>query len=104
MTKQKHIVIGGGSGFIGAALTEALRERGDRVTWISRQTGEERMTWEDLEKGGLPDCDVVVNFAGQHILDMSRRWTDAYREEVIQSRITTTRILVEAINLSLIHI
>jgi len=98
MATQKHIVIGGGSGFIGAALTEALRNRGDRVTWISRQAGEERMTWDRLEKDGLPDCDVVVNFAGQHILDMSRRWTDAYREEVIQSRIKTTQTLVEAIN------
>ena len=75
MVPQKHIVIGGGSGFIGAALTEALRNRGDRVTWISRQAGEQRMTWEELEKGGLPDSDVIVNFAGQHILDMSRRWT-----------------------------
>jgi len=98
MVPQKHIVIGGGSGFIGAALTEALRNRGDRVTWISRQAGEQRMTWEELEKGGLPDSDVIVNFAGQHILDMSRRWTETYREEVIQSRIKTTKVLVEAIN------
>jgi len=95
---QKHIVIGGGSGFIGSVLTDALRKRGDRVTWISRQAGEERMTWDDLAREGLPDCDVVVNFAGQHILDMSRRWTAEYRDEVIQSRIRTTKTLVTAIN------
>lgn len=29
---MQHVVIGGGSGFIGTALTEALRARGDRVT------------------------------------------------------------------------
>ena len=98
MTGQKHIVIGGGSGFIGSALTDALRARGDRVTWISRQAGDERITWDSLEHDGLPDCDAVINFAGQHILDMSRRWTDDYREEVIQSRIQTTKIIVEAIN------
>ncbi|MDB2438473.1 TIGR01777 family oxidoreductase [Hellea sp.] len=96
----QHIVIGGGSGFIGSVLTEALRARGDRVTWISRQAGEERITWEQLEREGLPVCDVVVNFAGQHILDMSRRWTESYREEVIQSRIRTTKTLVDAINAS----
>lgn len=98
MGDSKHIVIGGGSGFIGSALTEALRERGDRVTWISRSAGNDRITWDDLEQNGLPDCDVVVNFAGQHILDMSRRWNEAYRNEVIESRVNTTRILVEAIN------
>ena len=99
-TSPKHIVIGGGSGFIGSVLTEALRARGDRVTWISRQAGEERITWEQLAREGLPACDIVVNFAGQHILDMSRRWTESYREEVIQSRIRTTKTLVEAINAS----
>lgn len=98
MHVSQHIVIGGGSGFIGRALTQALRLRGDRVTWISRQDGQERITWDDLKKDGLPDCDVVVNFAGQHILDLSRRWNDTYRDEVINSRIDTTRSLVEAIN------
>jgi len=95
-----HVVIGGGSGFIGSALQSALRDRGDRVTLISRTPGLDRITWDELAKTGLPDCDVVVNLAGQHILDMSRRWNDAYRDEVLSSRINTTRTLVEAINAS----
>lgn len=98
MGKQKHIIIGGGSGFIGQALTNTLRARGDIVTWISRSAGEDRITWDDLKRHGLPNCDVVVNFAGQHILDVSRRWNDAYRDEVINSRIETTQTLVQAIN------
>lgn len=44
----RHILIGGGSGFIGRATTTALRKRGDRVTWISRQPGSDRVTWEQL--------------------------------------------------------
>ena len=95
-----HVVIGGGSGFIGSALQSALHDRGDRVTLISRTPGLDRITWDELAKTGLPDCDVVVNLAGQHILDMSRRWNDAYRDEVLSSRINTTRTLVEAINAS----
>jgi len=95
---DKHFVIGGGSGFIGAVLTEALRARGDRVTWISRSPGPDRITWEDVARDGLPACDGVVNLAGQHILDVRRRWTDAYRDEVINSRVDTTRSLVDAIN------
>lgn len=95
-----HVVIGGGSGFIGTALTRALRKRGDAVTWISRQSGPGRITWEDIAKSGLPSCDVMVNLAGQHILDVRRRWNEAYREEVIRSRVDTTTDLVRAINAS----
>ncbi|NKB98871.1 MAG: TIGR01777 family protein [Pseudomonadales bacterium] len=99
-TDSKHIIIGGGSGFIGRALTMALRARGDVVTWVSRDAGDDRLTWQDIAQHGLPACDVVINLAGKHILDMSRRWTKSYRAEVISSRIETTNILVDAINAS----
>ena len=94
----RHIVIGGGSGFIGSALSKALCARGDTVTLISRTPGPDRITWDDLVSNGLPACDAVVNLAGQHILDVSRRWDDAYRNEVINSRVDTTRKLVRALN------
>ncbi len=96
----RHIIIGGGSGFIGSALTKALRARGDRVSWISRTPGPDRITWDELAENGLPVCDAVVNLAGQHILDIRRRWDDAYRDEVIRSRVDTTRTLVAALNKS----
>ena len=94
----RRIVIAGGSGFIGSALGTTLRQRGDLVTLISRTSGPARITWDDLASRGLPACDAVVNLAGQHILDITRRWDDAYRNEVINSRVDTTRKLVRAIN------
>jgi len=93
-----HILIGGGSGFIGSALTARFRARGDEVTWISRIAGPNRITWQDVERGDIPPCDVVINLAGQHILDLRRRWNDAYRQEVLRSRVDTTRSLVRALN------
>lgn len=93
-----HVLIGGGSGFIGTALTEALRRRGDRATIVSRYPGPERITWRDVRAGELPECDAVVNLAGRHILDVRRRWTPAYRDEVISSRVETTQALVQALN------
>ena len=93
-----HILIGGGSGFIGSALTARLRARGDEVTWISRTAGPGRITWQDVERGDIPPCDVVINLAGQHILDMRRRWNDAFIQEVLRSRVDTTRSLVRALN------
>ncbi len=96
--QQKHILIGGGSGFIGRALTQTLRARGDRVTWVSRTPGLNRITWEEVHEKGIPQCDVVINLAGKHILDMRRVWTRNYRDEVIRSRVETTEALVRAIN------
>ena len=93
-----HILIGGGSGFIGSALTARFRARGDTVTWISRSPGPDRITWQDVERGAIPACDAVINLAGQHILDVRRRWNDAYRDEVLRSRVDTTRALVRALN------
>jgi hypothetical protein len=98
MTRQRHVVIGGGSGFIGSALSAALTARGDRITIISRTAGPGRITWEDIAKHGLLACDGVVNLAGQHILDLTRRWDAAYRDEVIRSRVETTKQLVKALN------
>ena len=80
-----HVLIGGGSGFIGSALGQALRQRGDEVTLVSRIPGENRITWDTVKAGRIPPCDAVVNLAGKHILDMSRRWTPQYRDEVIVS-------------------
>jgi uncharacterized protein len=94
----RHVLIGGGSGFIGSALKNALLARGDRVTLISRTAGPDRITWDDLVASGLPACDAVVNLAGRHILDMSRRWNAEYRDEVIRSRVETTKQLVKALN------
>lgn len=93
-----HILIGGGSGFIGSALTARFRARGDVVTWISRTPGPDRITWQDVDRGAVPPCDVVINLAGQHILDVRRRWNDTYRNEVLRSRVDTTNSLVRALN------
>ena len=95
----KHIIIGGGSGFIGSLLTKTLRARGDRVTVLSRTPGDQKITWDDLSKG-IPDCDAIVNLAGEHILQPGRRWNATYKAEVIASRTETTRKLVDAINAS----
>jgi len=63
-TRLKHYVIGGGTGFVGTALSKELKKQGHTVTCISRTSGPERITWDELKKNGLPDCDGLVNLAG----------------------------------------
>lgn len=48
----------------------------------------------------LPQCDAIVNLAGQHILDMRKLWTEKYKQEVIQSRVGNKMILLSFLNIN----
>jgi len=92
------VVLGGGSGFIGTALSNTLRLHGYDVVIVSRIPGPFCMTWGDLEKNGLPkNTQAVVSLAGQNILDMTRRWTPGFQQTVRASRLLTTHTLAQAI-------
>lgn len=95
-----RILIGGGSGFIGQSLSQLLKSRGHQVTIISRQPGQQKITWADVSTKGLPPCDAVVNLAGENVLNPLRRWTEQFKQEVIASRIETTRTITQAISQS----
>ncbi|XP_009568538.2 epimerase family protein SDR39U1 isoform X1 [Cuculus canorus] len=92
-----RVLLGGGSGFVGSALTQLLRSRGHGVTLVSRQGGQDRITWEELSHSGLPLCDAVVNLAGENVLNPFRRWDDTFCREVFSSRIETTKTFAKAI-------
>ncbi|XP_049624167.1 epimerase family protein SDR39U1 [Suncus etruscus] len=92
-----RVLVGGGTGFVGTALTQLLKARGHEVTLVSRKPGPGRITWEELTSSGLPPCDAAVNLAGENILNPLRRWNEAFQKEVLNSRLTTTQILTQAI-------
>ncbi|KAK2104040.1 hypothetical protein P7K49_017896 [Saguinus oedipus] len=92
-----RVLVGGGTGFIGTALTKLLNARGHEVTFVSRQRGPGRITWDELATSGLPSCDAAINLAGENILNPLRRWNETFRKEVLSSRLETTQLLAKAI-------
>lgn len=96
---MKHIVITGGTGFLGGAITQALLERGDRVTVVSRGArsvpGCSVVGWDALQQA-VDTADAVVNLAGSSV--GGPRWSAKVREEILSSRVDATRRVVEAIN------
>lgn len=46
------------------------------------------------------DTDVVINVAGQNVLDPMSRWTEAFKKQVVDSRVGTTKTSAEAIKKS----
>lgn len=67
-----RVLIGGGSGFVGRELTRLLKNKGHEVTIISRQPGLGKITWGELESGGLPPCEAAVNLSGENLMNPLR--------------------------------
>ncbi len=87
------IAITGANGFIGKQLTVFFQSAGYDVRRIQRI--HEGIPAFELA-GELKGTDVVINLAGAPIIG---RWTRAYKETLFDSRIITTRKLVEALSL-----
>src|SRR5215210_6782228 len=95
-----RVVITGASGLIGTALAERLRQGGHQVVPFVRRTASDgEIGWDPqrrvLDPGDLTGLDAVVNLAGAGIGD--RRWTDARKREIRDSRVRGTELLAEAI-------
>lgn len=91
-----RILISGGSGFLGRALSARLREDGATVAWLSRDPSRPapegiRVLGYDALKAG-DRFDAVVNLAGAGIAE--RRWSDKRKQVLCESRLGPTRALV----------
>ena len=104
-----HIVVTGGTGFIGRPLCASLSQEGHRVTLLTRRREEAQRScgstvtaveWNGRETGAwehcLEDADAVINLAGAPIAD--GRWTDVQKRLLTESRVLTTRLLVAAMS------
>lgn len=99
------VFITGGSGFVGLTLCQALLKANHTVSVLSRSpSARERLPkgvgvvlgdptepgpWQDQATG----CQWFINLAGASIFN---RWTPEYKKLIIDSRVLTTRHLVQA--------
>jgi uncharacterized protein (TIGR01777 family) len=102
-----RIIIAGGSGFLGLALTEHLIAGGHDVVALTRRTavtaarpGLAYATWTPDGTSGawarsLDTADAVVNLSGEPIA--AKRWSAAQKERIRASRLLATRSLTTAI-------
>ena len=93
------VVIAGASGMIGTALTAALRRQGADVVRLVRRAAQapDERSWNPdagvLEPEDISGADAVVNLSGRSLLGL---WTARVRNEILQSRIKSTRLLADA--------
>jgi len=95
-----NIVVSGASGLIGSVLVPYLRGRGhDVVRLVRGVAGAGEAQWSpatgELDGAILDGCDAVINLSGAGIGD--RRWSSAYRREILESRTASTATLAKTI-------
>jgi len=89
-----HILVTGGTGFIGSALVPELVGRGHEVTIISRarRSAGHKVAYCQALSEVRADIHAVVNLAGASLA--ARRWTARYKREIVASRVDFTQKLV----------
>jgi uncharacterized protein (TIGR01777 family) len=96
-----RVIISGASGLIGSALSAELRTDGHDVVKLVRRppAGDGEIQWDPakgvLAADALDGADAVVHLAGAGIGD--HRWTDEYKAEILDSRVSSTTLLAETI-------
>jgi uncharacterized protein (TIGR01777 family) len=89
-----RVAVTGATGTIGREVVRQLRERDDDVVAVSRNpasAGIEAVGWDGLDLSGF---DGVINLAGSPI---DQRWSDEGKKRIRDSRIDSTRRVVEAL-------
>jgi uncharacterized protein (TIGR01777 family) len=103
-----RIIIAGGSGFLGSALTQQLVDGNHEVVVLTRQQphslprqpGVTYVTWSPDGRGGpwattLEGAGAIVNLSGESIA--ARRWSKKQKDKIRESRLAATRSLTTAI-------
>ncbi|HTH57343.1 MAG TPA: TIGR01777 family oxidoreductase [Cyclobacteriaceae bacterium] len=97
---SKRILITGASGLIGSALSESLSKNHSVVhLGRTRKPGNTSFVWDVKEKRvderALFGVDAVVHLAGASVGE--KRWTAAWKKEILDSRVQSTRLLYDTL-------
>jgi len=101
------VLITGGTGMIGKALTSALLEKNYDVIILTREPEKRNITTSKLSYAGwdipnqtidkkvIAKADYIIHLAGAGIAD--KRWTKKRKQEIVDSRVKSGELLVRAL-------
>jgi len=101
------IILAGCTGYIGKPLLYALKKAGHQIVMLTRSPDKARhlssttvslYAWDGKSVGDwmwqINGADAVINLSGESIV--AKRWNERQKEVLMQSRIESTKTLVEA--------
>jgi len=102
------VLIPGGSGLLGKALSRFLADKGYDIVILTRSTPKPEKNsnskirfaqWDTqkqtIDEGVIENADVIINLAGASVSD--KRWTEKRKKELIQSRVNAGETIVKAL-------
>lgn len=105
---METVLITGGTGMIGKALTQALIERGFNVIILTRhvndkqKTGNDKLTYavwdvqkQRIDKNAFAKADYIVHLAGANFAD--KRWSEKVKNEIVSSRVDSAKLIIESL-------
>lgn len=107
-----RILIAGATGLVGQELVKLCHQNGIAVNYLSTRKSKLTTTdnykgffWnpenDDIDMACFKDVEVVVNLAGASI---SKRWTDSYKKEILNSRLDSANCIFNSIKKHNLHI
>ena len=109
------VLITGGTGMIGTALTNALLDKNYRVIILSRETRNPKpetqnpkpetqnlayAQWnikdQTIDKEAIGKADYIIHLAGAGVVD--KRWRPKRKQEIIDSRVRSGQLIVKALH------
>lgn len=96
---METILVTGGTGFIGRNLIPLLQKDNYNIVVLSRSPAKYEDDFyykhvklvQDLSE--VDHADIVINLAGANL--SAKRWTDKYKQEIVNSRLNLTEQLVD---------
>ncbi|MGA1226988.1 MAG: TIGR01777 family oxidoreductase [Tamlana sp.] len=100
-----RVLITGATGLIGEEIVKLCHERSIRVSYlttnkskIQKEEHYKGFYWNpktgDIDKTCFNDVDAIIHLAGATV---SKRWTESYKKEILNSRKETTQLLVNSL-------
>lgn len=101
------VLITGGTGLIGRALTKALLEKGYEVIILTRNpakfaTNTTRLSYaawdlaaQTIDAAAITKADHLIHLAGAGVAD--QRWSKKRKQEIVESRVKSGELLVKAL-------
>jgi uncharacterized protein (TIGR01777 family) len=103
---KQTVLVTGGTGLVGKALTGALLKKGYKVIILTRNAGDKDLqehvhyaTWnvnkQEIDIAALQEADYIIHLAGAGVVE--KKWTAAYKKEIQDSRTESSRLIIDAL-------
>jgi len=96
---EETVLITGGTGFIGRNLIPLLQKDNYKIIVLSRTPSkyQDDFCFKHVQLVGdlaeVKDANIVINLAGANL--SAKRWTDKYKQEIVNSRLNLTNNLID---------